>query len=219
MNKKRHGTFFVLDRELFSLKKIQKKFKKITERHGTCRTVSLSPSHNIFPLSSNDLLNIENKSKLKEENKYKGHKSRNIQAEQRVSRTKSVNIFNPKVCEQYVRVVGFCALGHFELNKCPGLCLVGLCLVKGILGMRQRVCKNLQLHFPHCHRRVRRRLRRWNHFLSISNFSTISGHLVVFVSVGGATFLEFLGRILLLQMQRQLLKLLLRLSIPKPRVD
>ena len=71
MNKKRHGTFFVLDRELFSLKKIQKKFKKITERHGTCRTVSLSPSHNIFPLSSNDLLNIENKSKLKEENKYK----------------------------------------------------------------------------------------------------------------------------------------------------
>ena len=40
MNKKRHGTFLVLERELFSLKKFKKKFKKNhgTPRHrGTCR--------------------------------------------------------------------------------------------------------------------------------------------------------------------------------------
>ena len=55
MNKNRHGTFLVLERELFSLKKISKKnsvffLEKITPRHGTavnlrhdgtCRTASL----------------------------------------------------------------------------------------------------------------------------------------------------------------------------------
>jgi hypothetical protein len=41
MNKKRHGTFFVLERELFWLKKFKKKSiffsKKITAHHSTCR--------------------------------------------------------------------------------------------------------------------------------------------------------------------------------------
>jgi len=50
-------------------------------------------------------------------------------------------------------------------------------------------------------------------------FSTFRGHLVVFVSVSGATFFEYLGHIHFLQMHRQVLELLLRRSIPNPRVD
>ena len=43
MNKKRHDTFFVLERELFSLKKIQKKIQKRIQkksRHSTARAVA-----------------------------------------------------------------------------------------------------------------------------------------------------------------------------------